>query len=222
MSISFYTGTPGSGKSYHCTKDIIEYLKRGRNVISNFPLNLDFEYKGKFVLLEDDELTVEYLLVFAKMNHSKGCEGQTLVVVDEAQLKFNSRDWNNKGRSEWCSFFTVHRHLGYEFILSTQNDEFIDKQIRGLVEYNFNHRNLKKTKMGYIFPFMPTVFLCKQSWYVNNTKIALNYGFYHQKIGNKYDSYVFFDKILSDVKIDKNLLKQVEYSENVETSENVE
>lgn len=201
MSISLYTGTPGGGKSYHCTKVILEYLKRGKNVISNFPVAP--QESGKFILMNDKDLNVDYLLIYAKINHIKGKENQTLIIIDEAQLKFNSRDWANKDRSGWCSFLTVHRHLGYEIILATQCADFIDKQIRGLVEYEYKHKNLKKTKLGLIFPFMPTFFMCVQWHYTSKMKMEVNSFFYNQKIGSQYDSYVFFDKLLKDIVIPK-------------------
>ncbi len=37
--IYLYTGTPGSGKSYHVAKEIYFYLYHGRNVIANFDIN---------------------------------------------------------------------------------------------------------------------------------------------------------------------------------------
>lgn len=37
--ISYYTGVPGSGKSYHLAKEIYKHLQNGKNVISNFNVN---------------------------------------------------------------------------------------------------------------------------------------------------------------------------------------
>ena len=37
--VSTYTGTPGSGKSLHCADKILFYLKHGKRVICNFPIN---------------------------------------------------------------------------------------------------------------------------------------------------------------------------------------
>lgn len=202
MSISLYTGTPGSGKSYHCTKMIYEYLKKGKNVISNFPIIVPEDITGFFVLIEkDSDLSIEFLYNFAKANHSKGDENLTLIVIDEAQLRFNSRDWANKDRAGWNSFFSVHRHLGYEIVLSTQNADFIDKQMRVLVECEYKHKNLKKTKLGLLFPFMPTWFMIVQFHYSTKMKMGVSHSFYDKKIGARYDSYVFFDKLLGNVEV---------------------
>ena len=42
MSIQLYTGTPGSGKSFHAAKDIVRWMKRDRGLICNFPVNEGF------------------------------------------------------------------------------------------------------------------------------------------------------------------------------------
>lgn len=201
MSITLFTGTPGSGKSFHCTKIVKDSLERGINIITNYPIDIDsIDFKGQYIHLTENEITVDFLKRFAKKNHVKGKEKQTIVIIDEAQLLFNARDWNIPSRKEWCSFFTVHRHLGFDFILATQVDEYLDKQIRGLIEYNHIHRNIKKSKLGNIFPFMPTVFIEVIYWYSNNMRITSNFFTFNDNIGKLYDSYIFFDKLLSDIK----------------------
>ena len=97
MSISLYSGTPGSYKSYHATADIVQWLGRGKNVIANYPINVSKYYKGrrlkrlgKFVFKPNTELTVSYLLKFAKENHKQGkLRAQTLIVIDEASIMFS-------------------------------------------------------------------------------------------------------------------------------------
>ena len=140
MSISLYTGSPGSGKSLHCTENIIRSLEKGINVISNYSIDVSKICKidnCSYVHLSDEQISVDFLIDYALENHTKGKEGQTLVVIDEAQLKFNSRAWQDKSRVAWNKFFTVHRHLGYEIIMATQKDTFLDSQLRGLIERKF-------------------------------------------------------------------------------------
>ena len=45
MSISLYSVTPGSYKSYHATSDVIHWLRSGKSVICNFPINARKYYK---------------------------------------------------------------------------------------------------------------------------------------------------------------------------------
>ena len=48
--IDLYTGTPGSGKSLHCAKEIYNRLSRGKGVIANFDINLTiFKKKKKLI-----------------------------------------------------------------------------------------------------------------------------------------------------------------------------
>ena len=46
--LSLFSGTPGSGKSYHATEWIDFYLKRGRNVICTYPFKCNNKHFGEF------------------------------------------------------------------------------------------------------------------------------------------------------------------------------
>src|SRR5262245_10926836 len=135
--IYLYSGTPGSGKSLHTAKDIVSKLKRGDSVIANFPVDLDYirstplkrvlqkviklfklkkDLKGKFErsignyeYKDNPELTVKYLVQYAKKNHKHGKEGQTLLIIDECSILFNPRDFQRKDRDTWIKFFQHHR-----------------------------------------------------------------------------------------------------------------
>lgn len=41
MAITLMSGTPGSGKSLHAVFEALDWLKFGKNVITNFPLAYD-------------------------------------------------------------------------------------------------------------------------------------------------------------------------------------
>ena len=69
-------------------------------------------------------------------------EDSILLIIDEAQMLFNPRDWNAKDRIEWLKFFQVHRHFGFSIILVSQSDMMLDKQIRALIEYEEIHRKV--------------------------------------------------------------------------------
>ena len=73
MAISLYSGTPGSYKSYHAVKECIDWLKLGRNLITNFPLNygkvIKKPIKGVYEMVDNLSLTVDYLIDFAVKHH---------------------------------------------------------------------------------------------------------------------------------------------------------
>lgn len=157
--IILYDGTPGSGKSLHAVITINRYLKIGRPVLSNFNI-LHPKPKHKrgnisgFKLVPNDKLSVEMLIRFSeeyreKIGKDRLPEDYILLVIDECQIIFNSRDWKSagEGRSQWNSFFSQHRKLGYKILLVTQLFDAIDKQIRSLVEYTYHHRKLSNISL---------------------------------------------------------------------------
>jgi len=77
-------------------------------------------------------------------------EGMGQLFLDEAQLLFNSRDWQkNKG---FIEFFTQHRKLGWDVTLVAHDISMIDKQIRALIELESRARNLSKCKLFGLIP----------------------------------------------------------------------
>lgn len=146
--IDLYSGTPGSGKSLHVAIRIYWALRMKRTVVANFSINLskigDPSKLGRFIEVSNDELTPDKLIGVSR-DHFAGRpirEDDILVVIDEAQLLFNAREWGKKGRSDWLSFFSQHRKYGCHVILVAQFDLMLDKQIRSLVEYEYVHRQV--------------------------------------------------------------------------------
>lgn len=195
--IYLYSGTPGSGKSLHAIKDIEIKLKYGGNVICNFPVAIDKIKKvkrkdlGEFIYKKNEELTVEFLIDYARKNHVKGKEAQTLIVIDEAQAMFNSRDFRDVSRKGFNYFFTIHRHMGFNVILITQNDRLIDKQIRCLFEYEIKHRKINNFKLGSLIPFK--TFACITYWYGIREKLSTDFFIYRKRLSYLYDSYALFN-----------------------------
>lgn len=195
--IHFYSGTPGSGKSLHVARDIynrLNYNKKYPNVICNFNININMikNKKAKFIYKDNSDLTVDFLVKYAIENHVLGKENQTLVVVDECSVIWNARSWQSSfNRDEWLKFFVQHRKLGYNFILISQNDRQIDRQIRSLFEYNIIHRKINNFKIGKLFPF--PVFIAVTYWYGVNERLNSEIFLYRKKWGKLYDSYGTFE-----------------------------
>lgn len=203
MSITLYTGTPGSGKSFHAARDIVAWLKRGKPLISNFPVNPECVMKklGKGTLnvsySDNSDLTVDSLVAYHKKHLKFGVEHQCLVVIDEAQVLFNCRDFGKKDRNAWVQFFPQHRKLGYDFLLITQHDRMIDRQIRNVIETEVRHRKLNNYGTGgavlSLFTGMSTWFIAIEYWYGGNKLMLGKQMFRYQKKYEKvYDSYRLF------------------------------
>lgn len=200
--LKLFTGTPGSGKSYHMAQKIYFLLRLGKNVISTSDINLSLVTKngrrkiGRFIYKPIYELSADYLMRFAANNHHRGKESQTIVFIDECQLIFNSRDYGAKDRRSWLQFFTSHRHYGYDFYLITQNDRMIDRQIRSLVEHEVKHR-----KVNNFLWFLPIkVFVAIETWYGHPGKHKINsqFVFFKKRLSKLYDSYTMFDDLVRD------------------------
>ncbi len=215
--IYLYCGTPRSGKSLHTAVDIVHKLRRGQDVIANFIVNDElirkkpfrtfmektgckfkdnqFTYKlGKFTYKDNPELTVPFLVDYAKKNHKYGKEGQTLLVIDECSVQFNPRDFKRADRDAWVKFFQHHGKLGYNVILISQSDGLIDKQIRAFIEYKIIHRKVNNFKIGWIFSlFHIGLFIAVTQWYGVKEKCGSEFFRYRNFYSKIYDSYKMFD-----------------------------
>lgn len=201
-----YTGTPGSGKSYHAAVDIWDRVRFGHPVITNIPMQFPKKHRGKravkktnvaYNFLEMMEITPKYLTDFSeKLRIEKGWqrvpEDYIFLVIDEAQLIFNCRDWNARGRMEWIKFFQLHRKLGYRVILITQVCKMLDNQMRGLIEYEILHRKasnfgLKGWLVSAAF-LSPSVFIAVRMWAVLRERVDCKIYRYSRKIARMYDT----------------------------------
>lgn len=174
-------GTPGSGKSAVAVARAIYHLKRGGVVAANFSLvdgwaesvaghSLRCKFSPAHALKQAQSYhsrfhRVDSLAAIKKifpvrdavhLYKDKGGynEGSGLLILDEAQLVFNSRKWEKN--FDWIEFFTQHRKLGWNVILIAHTIEMIDGQIRPLAEYESRFRNMQKVKVPLLgFPMSP-------------------------------------------------------------------
>lgn len=157
--IDLYSGTPGSGKSLHVAKDIYEQIKyHDRPCIGNFIFNGDClisekNKKGGYLYLSNEEVNPSFLFYFSEYYKKEILkkripEEHILLVIDEAQLLFNAREWNRPDRKSWVSFFTQHRKLGYHIVLIAQYADMLDKQVRAVLEYEYIHRKVSNIGKG--------------------------------------------------------------------------
>ena len=149
-----YTGTCGSGKSYHSTKEIIWRLKHGGVVVTNLELDRDkiLKYHSKklskellderLIILTNEQITPRKLYEIAVQFYEN--KSKNLLLIDEAADMFNSREWSRSDRGSWNKFFRMHRHLYYDVILVSQSRKMLDKQIQYLFDTDVQHRNISE------------------------------------------------------------------------------
>ncbi|WNC17866.1 zonular occludens toxin domain-containing protein [Brevibacillus brevis] len=204
-----YTGTIGSGKSYHALEQIINTLKQGKHVIANFPLNFPAYmvrkgFADRFLYIPDklleDERGIAFLLKMSKdMQFNKG-EGNCLVVIDEAGNYFPPDQSTSPLQKYWNKFFTQSRKLGYDFILVMQDDKQINRTIRACCEYEIKHR-----KANNIFPFslLPfTIFMYVTYWKQTRERLASESSIFVKRFSDLYNTHMLFGRLDEQVSFD--------------------
>ncbi|MCI5219520.1 MAG: hypothetical protein D3914_10110 [Candidatus Electrothrix sp. LOE2] len=194
MIIAF-TGTPGSGKTYDAVRKIIENLKMGRVVFTNI--------EG----MDSPECLEMIKMVTGLSDHGIACKlyffkpdqledfwnhiiPRCLVVLDEVQNIFNSREWQsgkNVGFNAWAS---THRHHGYDVVLITQSIMRIDTAVRALVQWTYVYR-----KVDFFGSLFSKKYLCYAygGEDTSGPPLAKNPRTYHDIIFLCYKSYVASD-----------------------------
>lgn len=202
MTIYLYSGTPGSGKSYHATADIWDYVNRRypRAVVSNYDLRHDMRnYDVAYHYLPNGALDPDWLVDFSArwFASHKFQEDSILLVLDECQLLFNSREWNNPRRMAWLEFMSQHRHHGYKVILIAQSDKMVDRQFRALIEYEVKHRRL--ANFGIVGKVISLVALGRlfgaiTTYYGLKERIGVRFFVPRRRVLGLYDSYQHFQR----------------------------
>ena len=201
--IELYSGTPGSGKSLHSAKEIRMRLKQpDKVIIGNFYVNTKAisKCKGNYIYVSNDRLKPGRLMQFARRyaRHigRRLKEDEVWIIIDEAQLLFNSRDWQKLAGSGWLSFFSQHRHYGFKIILIAQFDRMLDRQVRSLIEYEIKHRKVSRAgAMGLIVGlfFGGNLYVAVTCWYPMRERLSGDFFIGTHKSFDIYDSYNHFE-----------------------------
>lgn len=195
--IYMFTGTPGSGKSYHQAESVYYAVNSGHHVIANFDVNRDMlKHPEMFHYWDNQEITPRRLQEFSK-EVKPSDEGEIKLYLDEVGVIFNARDYRAFDRANWVKFFVQHRKLKYDVILVTQFDTMIDKQIRSLVEYEVKHRKLNNVgwvgKLVNFFTFGKPVFVCVTYWYPMKQRLSAEFVMGRKKFYKMYDTDMLFE-----------------------------
>ncbi|MFD2334705.1 zonular occludens toxin domain-containing protein [Cohnella sp. GCM10020058] len=220
--ISMYSGTIGSGKSYHALEDVVEKLSKGFHVIGNFPLTftpgqIRKGMAARYMFLPDDLLMgVTGISVLLRLSRDMGWdeddrEGLCLVVIDEATNFFPREDAAKPEQKLWRAFFTQTRKLGFDFILIVQDDMSLNKTINKCIEYDIKHR-----KINNVFPFkyLPwTIFMYVKFWKQQRQRLGSSSSIFVKSFARMYKSKRMFanldeqlDVILKEAKVDVDAL----------------
>jgi hypothetical protein len=163
--IELYEGRLGGGKTYSAAVRMVDHIRRGGIVCTNVELVWDevkqyvaerfglIAQDSQFIPLADDQIGL-----FHRHTPSGTSELPVLVVVDEAHLTFNSRDFaqTDKLYRETLTFLTQSRKVNTDIIFIAQSVLNMDKQFMRLVQFIWRFRDLAKWKipgLGIAYPF---------------------------------------------------------------------
>lgn len=154
--IEFYEGKIGGGKTYSAVLRILKYLANGGVVATNINLNIPqirkvLEHDHGYELNEKQiiQLSEENVLLFHRYTPQGTKDLPTLVIIDEAHLFFNAREWN-KADKELLTFITQSRKCFTDIIFITQSLMTVDKQLRLQALFVWHFKDLQ----GLVLPIL--------------------------------------------------------------------
>jgi len=137
---TLYFGIPGSGKSTIAALIAKKTMKKKkRRVLSNFAI------KGTYVLNKDD------IGVYDMSN--------SLLIVDEAGVDYDNRNWKNNLNPNQVYFYKHYRHYNCDIVMFSQSID-IDIKLRNLAD---KYRIVKKS----LIPFFVKTKLIKKKIDIN-------------------------------------------------------
>ena len=193
--IEIYEGRIGSGKTFHAVKQAMEYFVQGGTVCTNIRLNWDecrdWCRKNRGVEIEDSQyvyLEDEQVGTFHRYTPSGTVDCPVLVMIDEAHIWFNSRDWAHADR-EFLTFLTQSRHVFTDVLFISQSAMNCDKQIMRLVCYIWRHRDMRALHLfGLKQKWMQTILAVKYE-FDGRTLIDRELVYFDRDIFRCYDSF---------------------------------
>lgn len=142
------TGTLGGGKTLFSVERAYAHIRAGGHVYANIPFNPEqwartladrdgLKFKPERLVTLSAEQTLEFHRHIPRGTHSH----QVMVIIDEAGLEFNSRDWA-KTSKELLAINTLARKLDLILLYVSQQSADVDKQFRGKCRCEWQCRNL--------------------------------------------------------------------------------
>jgi len=168
--IRFVTGTLGAGKTFHSVRLAMSHIAKGGTVVTNIDCNhirfsrmIAMQYG---VVMQADQLRVfdpETTPQWEQEIPWGQAEGVVLVVIDEAHLFYNARDWKDtqERNKRLLSFLTQSRKAGVDVIWITQEGGNVDRQFRVLAEWELAIVNVKHMPLGWLGVFPINCYVVK-------------------------------------------------------------
>lgn len=160
MALKLVTAPPGTGKTLLLIKMIFEYLRQGRRVYSNIdqlkidevlplPHNADWrDYPDGSVIIYDEAqehaaFSADDLIDFDEYIESEQFENEKITEYN-ARLRKEKREYDRRKNAYIESIkdiargFQVHRHFGFDIILATQDQSFLNNLAKKCVGEHYH------------------------------------------------------------------------------------
>ncbi len=154
--IELYEGRLGGGKTYSAAVRMVDHIRRGGIICTNVELiwpAIKSYIADRFGLIAEDSqfipLADNQIGLFHRFTPSGTPELPVLVVIDEAHLTFNARDFaqTDKLYRETLTFLTQSRKVNTDVIFIAQSVLNMDKQFMRLVQFIWRFRDLARWKI---------------------------------------------------------------------------
>lgn len=160
--IEIVAGTLGGGKTMHGVERAFDHLLKGCYVFGNVAFKPDriaaemasrgYEFDAPRLSQLNGKSLDDFHTQIARGTN----DSQVMVLIDEAHLEWNSRDYQTtksdpKARA-MLNFITFVRKLDIILVFITQSPEDIDKQLRKKASLLTMCRNFKNFRLGGVFP----------------------------------------------------------------------
>jgi len=151
MAIYLYYGKIGDGKTYHVlANEVVPAARKGRKIYTNLD-GLNVRRLSQYVDREVDVVQwdkVEDIRAAFNLDQddkegsSLTVDRGALLIVDEAQMVFDSRQWRDTGPGvlRLCEY---HRHFGLDIVFVTQSPGRLDKSLCRLANESLHVKNLR-------------------------------------------------------------------------------
>ncbi|MCI5133634.1 MAG: hypothetical protein D3920_00895 [Candidatus Electrothrix sp. AW2] len=218
MSVELLQGKTGDGKSFQAMVRVVEHLLEGGVVGLNFRLTEDWAYlfatlhphviDGTASIHQVAESVYKRCFFIGDVSSleslcrhyndrcigpvAKRYERRILVVIDEAQLYMNAREWR-KNRP-WIEMFTQHRKMGLDLLLIAHHIRFIDAQAReliGTVSRSINFcENIRIPLLDIRFPWPFFIYVSKP--HLSQGRGSWRFVRFNMTVAEMYDSHEIF------------------------------
>jgi hypothetical protein len=143
-AVWLFVGPPRSGKSYHAVSVILRWVRLGGRVVTNIVFT---ESVRGVTVVSDDELSPSKFLDTVERVRLASLSSGLLVVIDEASVYWDSREWARVG-SEVRGWLATVGHRAVSVVVIGQSVSMIDTTFRRLARYLVEHTDATGGVLG--------------------------------------------------------------------------